>query len=99
MPASLVPLRMLLRALCVFFAYFLGRSLAARLAGTAPASRVIRWGLRVAVTGFGTAWGGLDRLAVVLLGMAALSVGLGCYSGHSQGNPGDDLTRVIFPRQ
>jgi hypothetical protein len=99
MPASLAPLRMLLGALCVFFAYYLGRSLAARFAGTAPPSRVIRWGLRVAVAGFGSAWGGLDKLAMILLGLAVLSAGLGCFSGHYPRKPGDDLTRVMFPRQ
>ncbi len=99
MPASLAPLRMLLGASCVFFAYYLGRSLAARLAGTAPPSRVIRWGLRVAVTGFGAAWGGLDTLAMILLGSAALSAGLGFFLGHLPRPPGEDLTRVLFPRQ
>lgn len=99
MPASLAPLRMLLGALCVFFAYYLGRSLAARLEGTAPPSRIIRWGLRVAVTGFGCAWGGLDKLAMILLGLAALSAGLGFFQGHHPRQPGEDLTRVLFPRQ
>ena len=31
MPAALTPLRILLGALCVFFAYYLGRSIGARL--------------------------------------------------------------------
>jgi len=99
MPASLAPLRILLGALCVFFAYYLGRSLAARFAGTAPPSRVIRWGLRVAVTGFGAAWGGLDKLAVIALGSAGLSAGLGFLLGHHPRPPDEDLTRVLFPRQ
>ena len=99
MPAALLPLRMLLGALCVFFAYYLGRSLAARSAGTASPSRVIRWGLRVAVTGFGVAWGGLDTLAMILLGLASLSAGLGFFSGNHPRQPGEDLTRVLFPRQ
>lgn len=99
MSASLMPLRLLLGAFCVFFAYYLGRSLAARAEGTAGNSRVLRWGLRVAVTALGTAWGGLDAVSAISLGLAALSAGLGTYAGHRPRRPPDELTDILFPKR
>jgi hypothetical protein len=98
MPSSLGPLRLLLGALCVFFAYYLGRSLAARAEQRASNSQVMRWGLRVAVTALGAAWGGLDAVSAILLGLAALSAGLGVYAGHRPRRPAEDLTKVLFPK-
>jgi hypothetical protein len=99
MSASFVPLRALLGVLCVFFAYYLGRSLAARAEGTAPNSRIIRWGLRVTVTALGVAWVGIDAVSVISLGLAALSAGLGLYAGHRPRRTPDDLTNILFPKQ
>jgi hypothetical protein len=99
MPASFAPLRILLGAFCVFFAYYLGRSLAARIEGRAPNSRVMRWGLRVAVTAIGVVWGGFDALAMTLVGVAALSAALGFFAQQRPREPGENLTKVMFPKQ
>ena len=96
MPAALTPLRILLGALCVFFAYYLGRSIGARLEGRTSIGRLTHWVLRVIVTGFGVAWNGLDRLAVVALCLAALLAGLGYYAQQRPARRDDPKTRV-FP--
>jgi hypothetical protein len=98
MPGSLRPLKLLLGTLCVFFACSLGRSLAARTERRASNSQVMRWGLRVAVTALGAAWGGLDAMSAILLGLAALSAGFGAYAGYRPRRPSEDLTKVLFPK-
>jgi len=97
MPVSLTPLRLLLGGLCIFFAYYLGRSLSARVDGTASNAKVMRWALRVVVTALGAAWGGLDRLTLLLLGLAAASATLGFFAGQRPRKPGEDLAKKIFP--
>ena len=96
MPAALTPLRVLLGVLCVFFAYYLGRSIGARLEGRTSIGRLMHWLLRVTVTAFGVAWGGLDRWAVLTLCLAALSAGLGFYAQQRPTRRDDPETR-IFP--
>lgn len=96
MPATLTPLRILLGALCVFFAYYLGRSLGARLEGRTSIGRLMHWVLRVMVTAFGVAWSGLDRLAVSTLCLAALLAGLGFYVQQRPARRDDPQSR-IFP--
>jgi hypothetical protein len=96
MPATLTPLRMLLGALCVFFAYYFGRSLGARWEGRTGIGRFMHWLLRVTVTAFGVVWGGLDRLAVSTLGLAVLSAGLGFYVQQRPARRDDPQSR-IFP--
>jgi hypothetical protein len=96
MPAALTPLRILLGALCVFFAYYLGRAIGTRLEGRTSVGRLMHWLLRVTVTAFGVAWGGLDRLAVAMLCLAALLAGLGFYSQQRPARRDDPQSR-IFP--
>jgi len=96
MPAALTPLRILLGALCVFFAYYLGRSIGARLEGRTSIGRLTHWVLRVIVTAFGAAWGGLDRLAVTVVCLAALSAGLGYYAQQRPARR-DDSVSGVFP--
>jgi len=98
MSSALAPLRILLGALCVFFAYYFGRSLGARLQDRASNIQVMRWVLRVAVTALGTVWNGLDRLAVAMLVLAAVSAGLGFYGSHRPARRTDDPTDILFPR-
>jgi hypothetical protein len=96
MPAALTPLRVLLGALCIFFSYFFGRSLGARLEGRTSIGQFMHWLFRVFVTAFGVTWGGLDRLAVATLCLAALSAGLGFYA-QQRPAPRDDPQSRIFP--
>lgn len=96
MPATLTPLRVVVGALCIFFAYYFGRSLGARLEGRTTNGRLMRWVLRVTVTAFGAVWGGLDRLAVAVLCLAALSAGLGYYAQQRPARR-DDSVSGIFP--
>jgi hypothetical protein len=96
MTATLMPLRVVVGALCVFFAYYFGRSVGTRMEGRTTNGRVMRWVLRVTVTAFGAAWGGLDRLAIAMLCMAALSAGLGFYA-QQRPTRRDDPGSHIFP--
>jgi hypothetical protein len=79
--APLLPIRLLLGLFAIFFAYYFGRVLEARLEGVAPAGRVVRWGLRLLLAVFGILYTGRDWLAVVLLALAGLAAGLGFYAG------------------
>jgi len=99
MAVSFLPLRILLGALCVFFAHYLGRSLAARSRARATNAQVMRWGLRVVVTGLGAAWGAPDWVTFLSLGLAASSGGLGFYLIWRPQPPAEDLTREMFPKE
>ncbi len=99
MAASFLPLRILLGALCAFFAHYLGRSLAARSRARATNAQVMRWGLRVVVTGLGAAWGALDWITFLSLGLAASSGGFGFYLLWRPQPPEEDLTREMFPKE
>lgn len=96
MPGALTPLRILLGVFCVLFAYYFGRSIGARLEGRMSIGRLMHWLLRVTVTAFGVAWSGLDRLAVLMLSLAALSAGLGFYAQQRPARRDDPQSR-IFP--
>jgi hypothetical protein len=96
MPAALMPFRVVVGALCVFFAYYFGRSLAARLEGRTTNGRLMRWVLRVFVTAFGSAWSGVDWVAVAVLCLAGLSAGLGFYA-QQRPTRHDDPASSIFP--
>jgi hypothetical protein len=98
MPASYMLLRLLMGGLCVFFAYYLGQSLALRGGGRTTNANAMRWGLRVTVTALGTAWGGLDLLTLLALGLAALAAGYGYYAGQRPRPPEEDLTKLLFPK-
>ncbi len=98
MPASAyLPLRILVAALCVFFSFYLGRALGARARGRVSNAQVMRWALRVAVTGLAAAWSGPDRLTFVALGLVLAAGGLGFYLLWRPQPPPEDLTRRMFP--
>ncbi len=99
MPASAyLPLRVLVGALCVFFAYYLGRALAARSRGLVSNAQVMRWVLRVLVTGLAAGWVGVDRVTVATLALALVSGGAGYYLVWRPQPPKEDLTREMFPK-
>jgi hypothetical protein len=95
MLTTLMPLRIVVGALCVFFAYYLGRSLGARWEGRTTNGRLMRWVLRVTVTALGAAWGGLDLLSVAMLCLAALSAGLGFYAQQRPARRDDPQSRIV----
>jgi hypothetical protein len=92
-------LRILFGALCVFFSYYLGRSLSARRDGRATNARVMRWGLRVAVTALGAAWASRGPWPLLMLALAALSAGYGYYAGQRPRPPEEDLSKQMFPKE
>ncbi len=98
MYASLAPLRLFLGALCVFFSYWLGRAISARMDGTGGNGPIVRWSLRAVVTALGAAWGGLDWISITSFGLAIVSLGAGVLSGQRpKKRPAEDLTKLMFP--
>ncbi len=98
MAAAFLPLRILLGALCVFFSHFLGRSLAARSRARAANAQLMRWTLRVLVTGLGAAWGTPDWVTFSTLGLSVVSGGLGYYLLWRPQPAEEDLTEKMFPK-
>jgi hypothetical protein len=86
-------------AMCGVFSYYLGRSLSARRDGRATNAQVMRWCLRVAVTGLGTAWASRGPLPLLILALAALSAGYGYYAGQRPRPPQEDLSKQMFPEE
>ncbi len=97
--AAYLPIRILLGALCVFFAHYLGRSLAGRRRAWATNAAVMRWALRVLVTALGAAWGGLDWVTFLWLGLAVASGGAGFYLVWRPQPAREDLARKMFPKE
>lgn len=80
MPVPLDALRVAVGALCVFFAYFLGRSAVRVYRGRQKHSRLIAWTLRTAVAAAGVWWrSGADHISLAVLILAALSGAAGVY--------------------
>lgn len=89
---TLLPIRLLLGLFALFFAYYFGRTLAAKWDRLASTGRLLRWALRLALCVFGLVWTGLDWITFVLLGLAALSAGLGFYAqSRPSGHNGDSV--------
>jgi len=99
MAASFLPLRILLGVLCVLFSHFLGRLLGARQRARATNAQVMRWAVRTLVTALGSAWGGLDWVTFLTLGLSAVSGSLGFYLLWRPQPPEEDLTEKMFPRE
>lgn len=93
----LLPIRVLLGLFAVFFAYYFGRVLAAKWGGVAPTGRLVRWGGRLFVTVFGILYTGYDWLAAVLIGLAALSAGLGFYAQSRPARHDGAPPRIVPP--
>ncbi len=97
MSGAYLPLRILLGAMCVFFAHWLGRALAGRARQEATNAQVMRWALRVLVTALGAAWGGIDWTTIIALALAVASGGFGYYLVWRPRPPKEDLARRMFP--
>lgn len=95
----MIPLRVALGLLAVFFGYYLGRSGAALCQGRQARSRTITWVLRTGVCIMAVFWGaGLD----ILSGAAALLMVLACAAGaYRQLHPPKDeeLVKKMFSKE
>lgn len=92
-------LRVLLGALTILFAHYLGRSwLRVRRAGE-PKSRAITWTLRTVVTILGlTWWNGLDWVSILFLTLAAASCLAGLYL-EKRPREEEHLEDLMFPKE
>ena len=92
-----------LGVLCIFFAHFLGRSLARKPEPKAPKPQVFRWSLRTLVAAVGVMWSaGFDRLTLAFFVLAAVSAAIGFYQqrrSKKKEKDEEDLSQVIFRRQ
>lgn len=96
--SAYLPLRVLVGVLCVFFSFYLGRALAARARGLVTNAQLMRWALRVAVTGLAAGWAGIDRVTVAALALALATGGAGYYLVWRPQPPKEDLTKKMFPK-
>jgi len=98
MPVQLLVLRILLGLMCVAFAYFLGRSIAAKQEPKRWRTGPYSWALRTFLAGLGVTWRtGLDVLAIVVFVLAALAAALGLFLAWRPKKDEEDLSRTIFP--
>jgi hypothetical protein len=98
--ASVTLVRWLLGVLCVFFAYYLGRSLARRIVERDTRAPVGRWGFRVLAAGLAYSWSGSEPVSVVLtMAGAALAAVLGFYHEKRPKKPEEDLSKLMFPKE
>jgi hypothetical protein len=99
MQVPLYFLRGFLGLLCIFFAHFLGRSVAGRSRFRIPTSKVLTWFLRAGVTGLAVTWhAGFDWLTLTVLALATLSAVLGFYVEWRPKRQ-EDLSKVMFPKE
>jgi len=94
----MIPLRVALGLLAVFFAYYLGRSCIALCQGQQARSRTITWVLRTAVCLLAVFWGaGLDFLSGTVALLTALVCAAGaCRQLHPPKEEG--LVKKMFPK-
>lgn len=97
MPARFWILRVVIGLMCVGFAFFWGRSLAAKgkaRRGAGPTA----WAIRTLVAGAAMLWGpGLDLFTLGFYVAGALSLGGGFLSKRKPEQPEEDLTKTMFP--
>lgn len=99
MPVPIDLLRGVLGLLCVFFAHWLGRSVARVRRGERPGG-LFRWTVRTVLTGLAVAWRyGMDGIMIAVLIGAAASAALGAWLEWRPPEPEEDLTEQIFPRE
>jgi hypothetical protein len=92
-------LRGLLALLSLFFAHFLGRSIARKRRNEGK-PRIVAWALRLLISLLGLWWGaGLDAVLMTTLFLCAVSLGLGIFLEYRPRKRNDDLTDVIFPEK
>src|SRR5260370_7150060 len=96
MPVSLEFLRGLVGAISVFFAHFLGRSVALTVKGQGRKRPLFTWTLRYALSIGAVCYHGVDRLAIGVLAADPLLFALGCWDECPPHRHGD-LTPPPFP--
>ena len=96
MPIPLDFLRGVLGLFCLFFAYFLGRSIVRARRGQQRPRHLYGWLVRVLLTGGAILWNrGLDGLAIAIFTLSACSLTLGIWD-EQRPRKQEDLTRRIF---
>ena len=91
-------LRIALALLCVVFAHFWGRSVAAPAARARRGSGSTSWAIRTLLSGAVLQWGaGSDVFAIAAYVVAALSWAAGYFLGKKPTEPEEDLTKKMFP--
>src|SRR5256885_17185830 len=96
MTVSLEFLRGLLGGLSIFFAHFFGRAVVKVSKGKERKRALYTWALRLILTVAAICYRGVDRLAIVVLGLDAGGFGLG-WGDEWRPKHEEDLTRTIFP--
>ena len=96
MPVSMEVLRGVLALLCIFFAHFLGRSVARVYLGKVPQKRMYSWLLRTLITALAIPWRhGLDTLSLAAFLIAAVVLAFGVWD-ELRPRREEDLTQEIF---
>jgi hypothetical protein len=96
MPVSLEFLRGLLGAISLFFAHFLGRTIAQTSKGKARRRPLFTWTLRYTLSICAVLYRGVDRLAIIFLALGVVLFALGWWDEWRPKHE-EDLTRKMFP--
>src|SRR5579872_2887839 len=95
MPVSLEFLRGLVGGISIFFAHFLGRSVALTVKGQGRRRPLFTWAIRYALSIGAACYHGIDRLAIGVIIAGAILFALG-YWDEWRPKHQEDLTRTMF---
>ncbi len=96
---SAIFLRLLLGALCILFAYELGRAWIRYRHGSGTRSGLLSWVLRTIVTLLGVMWlHATDFLSIAVFALAAVSFAAGFHLG-GRAPKAEHLEDVMFPKE
>jgi Flp pilus assembly protein TadB len=96
MPVSLEFLRGLVGGLSIFFAHFLGRSIARVSKGREGKRPLYTWAFRYALAVAAVCYHGVDRLAIIVFVLGVLLLVIGWWD-ERRSKREEDLTRTMFP--
>jgi NhaP-type Na+/H+ or K+/H+ antiporter len=97
-PLALV--KWLLGILCIFFCYYLGRSMARRFVHRDLQAPMARRAFRAILAGLGLLWsGGFDASAWLVLASAVVAGAIGFHHERLPKRTEEDLSKVIFPNE
>jgi len=95
MPVSLEFLRVVVGGLSVFFAHFLGRSVALAAKGQRWKRPLFTWALRYTLAAGAVCYHGVDRLAIAILALDVILFAVGWWDEWRPKRQ-EDLTRKMF---